>query len=156
LSEPEIAERLRVSAATASRHLKAIHESWGTGFRAEFDPLREIHEAIALYKVLEAAALEELVRLETEGDSRTAAESQMHPCRWRDVCPPGRSACGGGLLNAAELRAQNTLPRAAEIRAAVEAAQLEPGNMIRDGAPAWRPGDRESSLSLPTELTGCC
>ena len=47
LSEPEIAERLRVSASTVSRDLQVIHESWGERFRAEFDPLREINEAIA-------------------------------------------------------------------------------------------------------------
>ena len=38
LSEPEIAERLRVSASTVSRDLQVIHESWGERFRAEFDP----------------------------------------------------------------------------------------------------------------------
>ena len=37
LSEPEIAERLRVSASTVSRDLQVIHESWGERFRAEFD-----------------------------------------------------------------------------------------------------------------------
>jgi hypothetical protein len=67
-----------------------------------------------------------------------------------------RRRAAAGLMNATDLRAQHALPRAAEIRAAVAAAQVEPGNVIRNGEPAWRPGDGGSSPSLLTELTGCC
>ena len=152
LSEPEIAERLRVSASTVSRDLQVIHESWGERFRAEFHPLREINEAIALYAVLEAAALRELVRLETEANGGTAGKMKcIHAAgamrsRRVDVL------VAAGLMNATELRAQHALPRAAEIRAAVEAAQLEPHEVIHDGSPARRPGDGASSFSLPAEL----
>ena len=56
-----------------------------------------------------------------------------------------------GLLNRAATDVVVGLPSAAEIRAAIESARLEPHEVIRDGAPALRPGDG-ASLSLPAEL----
>jgi hypothetical protein len=147
LSEPEIAERLCVSAATVSRDLRNIHENWGERFRAEFDPLREINEAVAVYSVLEAAALRELVRLESEpSKSTTAAKMKTIHAAGAMRARRVEVLVAAGLMNTTDLRSQSTLPRAADIRAAIEDADREP---------AWCPGDGGASVSRPAELAGC-
>jgi len=72
LSESEIAERMGVSVPTVSRDLAAIQAEWANRFGTEFEPARELGEAVALYKHLEGAALRELHRVEAEGGSTAA------------------------------------------------------------------------------------
>ena len=124
-----------------SRDLRVIHQSWGERFRAEFDPLREINEAVALYSVLEGAALRELVRLETEANGGTAAKVKCIHAAGAMRARRVEVLVAAGLMSATDLRPHSTLPRAAEIRAAIESAQFEPCDAPGGPQPTWRADD---------------
>ena len=123
LGEAEIARQLAVSASTVSRDLAAIHEHWGDRFRASFDLGHEIAEAAEFFSILEAEALKELIRL--DGQAGPATGSRIR-CLW--AARAMREAkldllATAGLLTA--LPPQHRLPRAAEIRAVLQAARRE-------------------------------
>ena len=79
LFEPEIAQKLNTSAATVSRDLQAIHKSWGARSRDSFDVVGEVAESVALFGMLEASALRELIRLEAQANSVTGSKIR---CLW--------------------------------------------------------------------------
>lgn len=76
LSESEIAQKLNVSAATVCRDLRAAQQDWAQRFGRQRDAAEEVGEAIALFQLLEGAAIDELNRLESEKDSSTGAKMQ--------------------------------------------------------------------------------
>jgi hypothetical protein len=110
LGESEIAEWLCVSAATISRDLKDIQEGWGRQFRDEFDVVRELAEAVALYSLLEGAAVRELMRLEAEADSGASAKTRCILAAGAMRSRRVELLAAAGLMSATELRPQGALP----------------------------------------------
>lgn len=78
-SESEIAQQLQVSVATGSRDLRAAQEDWAKRFGSRRDAAEEVGEAVALFELLEGAAVDELVRLESADGASTGARMQ---CLW--------------------------------------------------------------------------
>lgn len=146
MGEAEIARRLAVSTSTVSRDLEAIHKDWGSRFRDSFDVAHEVAEAAELFGLLEAEALKELLRL--DGQARASTGSRMR-CLW--AARSMREArldllVGAGLLTA--LTPMNRLPRAAEIRAALQAVRLEDLKVVSAAELAVLNGRGDSSHSV--------
>ena len=78
-SELEIGRRLGISASTASRDLQAAREEWTRRFGNNYDSGKEVGEGVALFGLLEATAVRELLRLEAETKRSTGA---MMQCCW--------------------------------------------------------------------------
>ena len=73
----EIADRPKVSPATVSRDLEAIHATWGQKFGPAFDMVQELAEAVALYELLAKASMAELLWLE---DGRVGSTNAKMKC----------------------------------------------------------------------------
>jgi len=124
LSEPDIARRLGVSAATISRDLRAIHDSWSERLQSSFNVSLELGEAVALFNTLESSAVRELVRLQDKGNAKTASvvrcilaartirEARLNLFVSVGLIPPTLSAA-------------NQLPRADDVRRAIWAARAQ-------------------------------
>jgi predicted transcriptional regulator len=157
LSEPEIAEKLSVSPSTVSRDLQAIHENWGQRFQANFDAVRELAEAVALFELLEGAAVKELVRLETEGSSGAAATMRCILTAASMRAQRINLLLTAGVIAESAVRPRSALPRAAEIKAAIESARLEPCEIVRNAEPAWRPrGGEVCVIAVEPDCTDAC
>jgi predicted transcriptional regulator len=137
LSETEIAERLGVSPSTVSRDLEATQDQCSERFRSSFDVGRELAEAVALFEVLEGAAVRELVRLEPEVVGGAAAKVKcIHAAgamRSRRV----ELLAAVGLMAANNVRPRNELPSAAEIRLAIESARSNQLPCYGVADPGW-------------------
>ena len=123
LSEPEIGRRLGVSAATVSRDLQTVREDWSRRFGSNYDAAREVGEGVSLFGLLEATAIRELLRLESETKRSTGA---MMQCCW--VARSARQARIDLLVSAGVIGAeQETTPTrtdAASIRSYLRAEGL--------------------------------
>lgn len=122
-SEPEIGARLGVSPATVSRDLAEIQKTWGERFQNQFDVLRELAETVALYELLEGAAVRELIRLEADPKAGTTSKVKAIVAAGNNRKIRTDLLVSAGLLVALPPPSSHNLPTAAEIQAAL--AQIE-------------------------------
>jgi hypothetical protein len=112
-----------LSTATICRDLADTYSKWKQQFGSEYDANRELGEAIALYQLLEGAAIRELIRLDARQEDHTSAK-----IRCISAAASARTAridllAGVGLIG--PVSAPKGLPSAASIRLSMQTARME-------------------------------
>jgi predicted DNA-binding protein (UPF0251 family) len=118
VSEEEIGRQLGVSRATACRDLQAVRTQWSERF-ADFDPVAEVGEALALYELLEGATIRELMQL-PDGATTSKLKCVLAAVATRRARIDLLELVG--LMDRSLCPQASSLPTAQEIRRALELA----------------------------------
>jgi predicted transcriptional regulator len=137
LSEPEIGEQLGVSAATVSRDLIAVQQGWAEEFGDRFNAKAEIGESVALFGVLEAAAMRELAKLEAENGSTSQKVRCLWAARGMRQAKHDLLMATGMIRHGSDMPPASNLPTAAEIRRAIHLARITPDDLVSEGERRW-------------------